>query len=229
MPNIKMADQPSGVDYLALLLDNALESYEVTSSKLKSGTFQYASNLKNVTLPPVLTSVGASVFFGTGIETIHFFQVGSFGSGNSYDFRESSLKTAVIEKMTGQFGAYIFANCAYLEVIDIGDVGSVGGNNNGNNFMNTSPNCKKLILRNTTRVGLSDIRFFQGSAFASGGAGGTIYIPKSLYDHLGDGTSNDYKALTNWATVDGYGTITWAKIEGTAYDGYWADGTPITA
>lgn len=48
--------------------------------------------------------------------------------------------------------------------------------------------------------------------------GGTIYIPKVLYDHLGDGTSLDYKAATNWSTVDGYGAITWAKIEGSAYE-----------
>ena len=47
---------------------------------------------------------------------------------------------------------------------------------------------------------------------------GTIYIQKVLYDRLGDGASLDYKAATNWSTVDGYGTITWAKIESSAYE-----------
>lgn len=55
-------------------------------------------------------------------------------------------------------------------------------------------------------------------AFKSGGTGGTIYIPKVLYDHLGDGTANDYKAATNWSTVDARGTITWAQIEGSEYE-----------
>lgn len=55
-------------------------------------------------------------------------------------------------------------------------------------------------------------------AFKSGGTGGTIYIPKALYDHLGDGTANDYKAATNWSTIDARGTITWAQIEGSEYE-----------
>ena len=64
--------------------------------------------------------------------------------------------------------------------------------------------------------------------FASGGSGGTIYIHKALYDHLGDGTELDYKAATNWSTVDGYGTVTWAQIEGSYYETHYADGTPVT-
>ena len=82
---------------------------------------------------------------------------------------------------------------------------------------------------------LGNINAFANTPFKSGGTGGTIYIPKSLYDHLGDGTANDYKAATNWSTVDGYGTITWKSIESTHTDPnapidltlYYADGTPI--
>lgn len=59
-------------------------------------------------------------------------------------------------------------------------------------------------------------------------ADATIYIPKSLYDHLGDGSSLDYKSATNWSTADGYGVITWAAIEGSQYENAYADGTPIT-
>ena len=76
-------------------------------------------------------------------------------------------------------------------------------------------------------VSLYNLAAFTGTPFASGGTGGTIYIPKSLYDHLDDGTSSDYKAATNWSTIDGYGTITWAKIEGTYYETHYADGTLI--
>lgn len=63
--------------------------------------------------------------------------------------------------------------------------------------------------------------------FASGGTGGTIYIPKVLYDHLGDGTENDYLANSTWATFYGYGTITFASIEGSIYETKYADGTTI--
>ena len=84
-----------------------------------------------------------------------------------------------------------------------------------------------LILRSTTRWPLGNISAFDKTPFASDGSGGTIYIPKTLYDHLGDGTALDYKAATNWSTINGYGTITWAHIEGSVYETQYADGTPI--
>lgn len=80
-------------------------------------------------------------------------------------------------------------------------------------------NLKTIILRKTTIATLGNVsQAFAGTPFASGGSGGSIYIPKVLFDHLGDGSSSDYKAATNWSTVDGYGTITWAKIEGSQYE-----------
>ena len=85
-----------------------------------------------------------------------------------------------------------------------------------------------LIIRGTSRSQLININALSNTPFKNGGGGGTIYIPKALYDHLGDGTSLDYKSATNWSTVDGYGTITWAQIEGSEFEQYYADGTPIS-
>lgn len=84
-----------------------------------------------------------------------------------------------------------------------------------------------IMRRSASVVTLTNTNAFKGSNFKSGGVGGTIYIPKALYDHLGDGTALDYKAATNWSTVDGYGTITWAQIEGSIYENQYADGTPV--
>lgn len=77
-----------------------------------------------------------------------------------------------------------------------------------------------LILRKTDGLqALSNTNgIADGTLFKSGGAGGTIYIPEVLYNHLGDGSALDYKAATNWSKVDGYGTITWAKLEGSIYE-----------
>lgn len=65
---------------------------------------------------------------------------------------------------------------------------------------------------------MSGVAAMNNTKFKNGGAGGTIYIPESLYNHLGDGTALDYKSATNWSTLDGYGTVTWAKIEGSEYE-----------
>ena len=60
-------------------------------------------------------------------------------------------------------------------------------------------------------------------------SGVVFYIPKSLYDHLGDGTANDYRAATNWSSAITSQSFTFAQIEGSAYENYYADGTPVAA
>ena len=84
-----------------------------------------------------------------------------------------------------------------------------------------------LILRKKIGVVGTSATAMNGTPMKNGGAGCTVYIPKVLYDHLGDGTALDYKASSSWAPYDGYGTITWAKIEGSIYENAYADGTPI--
>lgn len=91
------------------------------------------------------------------------------------------------------------------------------------------PKLKTVILRHSTVITVNNANLVTGTPFANGNSGGTIYIPKALYDHLGDGTSSDYKSATNWSTIDGYGTITWAAIEGSQYETAYADGTPISS
>lgn len=104
---------------------------------------------------------------------------------------------------------------------------SLTGSFGNDNFWEDS-SLSTFILRSNTIVATGAGNIFRGTPFASGGKGGTIYIPKNLYDHLGDGSEYDYKSATNWSTVDGYGTITWAQIEGSQYENYYADGTPIS-
>lgn len=92
--------------------------------------------------------------------------------------------------------------------------------------------CSKLrtiILRKSSTItAMATFNALGGTPFWSDGSGGTIYIPKVLYDELGTGSSLDYKAATNWSTVDGYGTITWAQIEGSYYETHYADDTEVT-
>lgn len=115
-----------------------------------------------------------------------------------------------------------FSGCSSLEIVDL-NANKIGPTT----FYNNS-SLQTIILRSESITTLGNINAFNGSTFASGGSGGTIYIPEVLYDHLGDGGSYDYKVATNWSTIDGYGTITWAQIEGSIYETQYADGTPIT-
>ena len=120
--------------------------------------------------------------------------------------------------------ASAFQSCSKLKLVDWGVANLIRAS-----VFNDNAALKVLILRRSTAItSLQNVNAFAGSTLASGGSGCTIYIPKALYDHLDDGTSLDYKAATNWSTIDGYGTITWAQLEGSIYEdpnGNWTEET----
>lgn len=131
--------------------------------------------------------------------------------------------TALVTAVVGSLGTKWkqFIGCTSLTAIDIAD-GTINTMAQNCSALNT------LVLRKSDGlIDLAGTAAFTGTPFASGGTGGTIYIPETLYNALGTGT-NDYKAASNWSTMDGYGTITWAKIEGSYYETHYADGTSIT-
>ena len=108
-----------------------------------------------------------------------------------------------------------FFGCSSLAFADLGNVPTI---RNTYTFGNCS-NLKTIILRSQNLVTMPyNVNVFNNTPFKNGGTGGTIYIPKVLYDHLGDGSALDYKAATNWSVYDGYGTITWVQIEGSQYE-----------
>jgi len=111
-------------------------------------------------------------------------------------------------------GNACFYGCTSLELVDIGYCTSIGGLA----FYNAKKHITLIMRKSGALVTLANAGVFNNSCFANGQVGGTIYIPQVLYDHLGDGTSSDYQHATNWSTVHGYGTITWAKIEGSIYE-----------
>lgn len=118
--------------------------------------------------------------------------------------------------------SYMFRWCTSLVAVDLSNVSKLNSN------LLRDSSATVLILRDAEIVTCGSMYVFDNSVFKNGGTGGTIYIPKSLYNHLGDGGSYDYKSATNWATYDGYGTITWAQIEGSIYETQYADGTSIS-
>lgn len=87
-----------------------------------------------------------------------------------------------------------------------------------------------IILRSTTVVTASSTNSFGiGAATDAQSAcyGSTFYIPKVLYDELQTGTANDYYAASNWSSAITRINLHFAQIEGSDYEHYYADGTPI--
>ena len=191
-----------------------------------SGAYVFArcTDLESVNLPNLQQpgSGGYQFAYCTKLTTIHLPSC-TFVGQHMFDGC-TALVTAVLERVTST-NNYGFTGCSSLETADFGDVSL--SSIKSQEFQNCAKLTKLILRRSGAIVPLGSTNNFSGTPFASGKAGGTIYIPKVLYDHLGDGTSLDYKNATNWKTYDGYGTITWAKIEGSTYEHYWGDGTGI--
>ena len=130
-------------------------------------------------------------------------------------FREcvklTSIRTPNVTSHSDTTG-YKYCHTNQLALCDIGKVSIRTAD-----FQNCSA-LKTLIMRHTSVQSLNNTNAFNDSTMKAGGSGCTIYIPKVLYDHLGDGTSLDYKAASNWSTIDARGVITWAQLEGSIYE-----------
>lgn len=167
-----------------------------------------------------VTNIETRAFAGCTSLTNLFFpsaELGNYGAVNN-----PNLETVILYRLSGNGYNQMNGN-PKLKAVDL-------TNSNGrldNTFQTNCGSLDTLILRSSSLFTLHNTSCFNSTKFASGGAGGTIYIPKVLYDALGTGT-NDYKAASNWSTIDGYGTITWAKIEGSYYETHYADGTVIS-
>lgn len=101
---------------------------------------------------------------------------------------DSKLETVLLGKTSTATGSkyirnYAFQNCAKLN---------------------------KLVLYGSVMWTLENIGAFGGSPFASGKAGGTLYVPQSMIA--------TYQANANWATILGYTNNSIAAIEGSIYE-----------
>ena len=217
------ADEISKIDVLELRATNATYAYEnnrIVSLKT-SRLIDDWSNLSSLSLPSCL-EISKAFSIGNNNNTnlvVHLPNLVNITGGQCFQ----SLKcTAIVLPSVRSIPNYGF-HSSTIPIFDLGtQCTSIGGSYSLNGTETV------IILRSPTICSLSNTNSLPSAVYGSSGTGGTIYIPKVLYDHLGDGTANDYQSATNWSTLHGYGHITWAKIEGSQYENYYADGTSIT-
>lgn len=108
-----------------------------------------------------------------------------------------------------------FQNCTSLVSVDLGYP-----DRTSQNTFNGCTSLTNLIIRRTSSVcALTNINAFTNTPFASGGTGGTLYVPQSLI--------SSYQSASNWSTILGYANNQILPIEGSIYETQYADGTPI--
>ena len=197
-----------------------------TPNVVKIGESAFYGNRKVTALsfPNLLELGGSAITVNTTALPLSSFYAPRLKTINQSSLSKTNISVICLPSLDTMSGQAQLATNASVTVADFEAL-----TNMPVNFLFNNSSMTTLILRRTTAiVSISNLSALNGTPFASGGTGGTVYIPEVLYNHLGDGSSLDYKAASNWSTLEGYGTITWAKIEGSQYEYYYADGTPVS-
>ena len=131
----------------------------------------------------------------------------------------SGPKIMVLPKISSTAN-YPVSDMPDIETIDIGPTWTQASFAGTGWYFSEDAKLTTLILRRSSVIGMPNINCFSGTPFASGGTGGTLYVPQSLV--------SSYQSASNWSTILGYAHNSIVAIEGSQYENYYADGTPIS-
>ena len=198
----------------------------VTSVGIYSFQGTSITELTNTNFPSLTTMSGSGYSFGgmTSLKRVYFTSASIPIGVNGYR-GSNSLVVARFPNRTGGTGTSPFYQITNLEVLDLGSTSSTGSS-----FAQNSRKLQTIIIRKSDGICSLGGSALTGTPFAGyNGLSGIVYIPKTMYDHLGDNTSNDYQKATNWSSLYSGGYCTFAKLEGSPYEATdWDDSGFLT-
>lgn len=121
-------------------------------------------------------------------------------------FRNCSGVKQILLPKNNSLGNNAFNAAAKLELADIGHTKNISSTT----FTNAAVLTELVIRKDDSPTTLAGVAAFNGTPFASGGAGGTVYVPAALIEI--------YKTATNWSTLYAQGTCQFAALEGSVYE-----------
>lgn len=194
-----------------------------TVQKIYSNAFYGCSGLLSVSFPNCIGIGGDNInstshsgmFRGCSKITSVNFPNAAWMHGQTFHSC-SALPVAVFPKCT-LVGNQSFYGCSALAALDFG---GATFSTTGNTVFEKCTVLKTLIIRAGTVASLANTNHFNNTPFASGGSGGTLYVPSALI--------SSYQGATNWSTILGYANNQIKAIEGSIYETQYADGTPIS-
>ncbi|MBQ6035786.1 MAG: leucine-rich repeat protein [Lachnospiraceae bacterium] len=212
---------------LTALSDSGISN--VAQRKLQSHTA-----ISQVGLPQ-LRSIGTSTFEASGISEAVFPKL-TYIPNRAFAECKSLTKVFLPGITTGASGnSLAFERCTALQVLVLGRGGdgafaryctsltALDVLRQGFNLLDSFGGCtalNKIIMRWTSGVAGMPQSALNNTPFASGKAGGTVYVPQALV--------SDYQNATNWSAIFAQNANNQIlPIEGSIYETQYADGTPI--
>lgn len=213
-----------GEDYLAKTLNNTSDfTYESTDvTKIKSYTFRGCTHLVGLNLPNLTTISTGGLYGCTGLTELFFDNL--TGTDGQALMGCTNLETFVSKKAISSTGGSDVNGCKKLASFDMG----TGSGRFSGSYFEGCTLLNMIVIRSSSTTTLSSTSVFKNTPFASGGSGGTLYVPQSKI--------SDYQGASNWSTILGYANNSIKSIESTHTDPnapidltlYYADGTPIS-
>ena len=192
-----------GTDTLAELESNTLTSWTSTATEVGTYLFYQKTALTSVNYPNA-TVAGPYCFYNcTNLTTVNAPKLTSLGS---YCFSGCTNLTTVNAPKLTSLGSSCFYRCGKLVSLDFPVLGSIPTSAfAGSNIFTT------LILRKSDSIcTLANTNAFKNTPFASGGTGGTLYVPQDLIA--------SYQSADRWSTILGYPNNQIKAIEGSIYE-----------
>lgn len=204
LPNIINAENWAFRNCSAL---TAVNFPEFVSSGMAESVFQGCKSMVSVRLPKFTDSSANHESFLRECFSLKNVDIPSAINLSRYMFQhDTSLEELVLPGFNGVVKTGALKNCTALKKIDFG--GKADFTESG--AFQSDAVLKTVILRGSTVSSLSNVNNFDGTPFASGGTGGTVYIPSALI--------SEYQQATNWSTLYAAGTCNFVAIEGSEYE-----------
>lgn len=190
-------------------------------TRVRKYGFAWLTNIQSLNLPNAVYASEGAFLHMENLETINLpkFEYNVDGSnsisGNFLTY--TKIRVIVLPKIKIRFAVGSFSYNSLLETIDFGE--HFGGIDNnpftGDSLLST------FIFRSNYVISLpSTSGLVSTTALNKNSTGGTLYVPQALI--------SSYQSATNWSTVLAYPNNRILPIEGSQYENYYADGTPIS-
>ena len=179
-----------------------LQSADFPEATSIGGTaFTGCNSLKEAVFPKVTAMKGNAFQNCIALESIVFPLLTAL---NPYSFTYTKLTEAAFPSAAAVY-IYALANNSLLERVILPKAAEIGAN-----AFRQCAKLSTLVLGNTEGVcTLGGTNAFYGTPFASGGSGGTVYVPEALI--------GSYQEATNWSTLYAAGSCSFQAIEGSEY------------
>lgn len=183
----------------------ALEAISLPEcTSLGNSAFGYCSKLSQISLPKCQT-IGPNAFAAAGVQAAAPFDVVLPAATSIANGAFNASKVGTIKAPQHLTQASGFGNAKSLTLVDIG-----GATTMQSGAFTGSSNLTTIVIRDNSVPTLAATGAFNNTPFASGGTGGTLYVPQALI--------SEYQAATNWSVILSYANNQILPIEGSAYD-----------